>query len=97
MTLVIPSLEYASSMWDPHTRLDNDKLEEIKCRAARFVKGYTRYRRADTDIIITSRDLINILKWDSLASRRNMSRLCMLYKAVNAWCGASAYSHPTDD
>ena len=39
-------------------------------------------RRADIDNI-TSRDLINILKWDSLARRRKMSRLCMLYKAVN--------------
>ena len=82
ITLVRPSLEYASSVWDPHTRLDIDKLEKIQCRAARFVKGYSRYRRADTDNI-TSRDLINILKWDSLASSRKMSRLCMLYKAVN--------------
>ena len=76
-----PSLEYASSVWDPHTRPDIDKLEKIQCRAACFVKGYSRYRRADTDNK-TSRDLINILKWDSLASRRKMSRLCMLYKAV---------------
>ena len=82
ITLVRPRLEYASSVWDPHTRLDIDKLEKIQCRAARFVKSYSRYRRADTDNI-TSRDLINILKWDSLASRRKMSRLCMLYKAVN--------------
>ena len=82
ITLVRPSLEYASSVWDPHTRLDIDKLEKIQCRAAHFVRGYSRYRRADTDNI-TSRDLINILKWDSLASRRKMSRLCMLYKAVN--------------
>ena len=83
IALVRPSLEYASSVWDPHTRLDIDKLEKIQCRAARFVKGYSRYRRADTDNI-TSRDLINILMWDSLASRSKMSRLCMLYKAVNS-------------
>ena len=82
ITLVRPRLEYTSSVWGPHTRLDTDKLEKIQCRAARFVKGYSRYRRADTDNI-TSRDLINILKWDSLASRRKMSRLRMLYKAVN--------------
>ena len=82
ITLVRSSLEYVSSVWDPHTRLDIDKLEKIRCRAARFVKGHSRYRRADTDNI-TSSDLTNILKWDSLASRRKMSRLCMLYKAVN--------------
>ena len=65
MTLVPPSLAYASSVWDPHTRLDIDKLRKIQFSAARFVKGYIHYRRADTDII-PSRDLINILKWVSL-------------------------------
>ena len=61
IALVRPSLEYTSSVWDPHTRLDIDKLEKIQCCAALFIKGYSRYRRRDTDII-TSRDLINVLK-----------------------------------
>ena len=34
-----------------------DKLAKSQCCAARFVKDYSRYRRADTDII-TSRDQI---------------------------------------
>ena len=55
MTLVRLSLEYASSVWYPHTRIDVDYLNKIQCRAARFVKGYTCYRRADTDI--TTREI----------------------------------------
>ena len=39
--LVRPSLEYASRVWDPHTRLDIDKLQKIQCLTAHFVKGYT--------------------------------------------------------
>ena len=67
------------------SRLDIDK----QYRAARFVKGYTHYRRSDTEII-TSRDLITLLKWDSLASRRKKSRLYMLYKHDKAVNGVVA-------
>ena len=54
MTLVKPSLEYASRVWDPHTKLDVDKLEKIQCHTARFVKGYTRYRRVRTIVRTTT-------------------------------------------
>ena len=47
-----------------------------------FRKGLFSLQKSDTDII-TSGDLINILKWGSLANIQKMSRLCMLDKAVN--------------
>ena len=38
-TLVRPSAEYASQVWDPHYRVDVENLEKIQKRAARFVTG----------------------------------------------------------
>ena len=38
-SLVRPQLEYASSVWDPHTQKNIKALENIQRRAARFVKN----------------------------------------------------------
>ena len=41
-TYARPALEYSSSVWDPHTQ-DNNKLEKVQRRAARFTTNtYTR-------------------------------------------------------
>ena len=37
MTLVRPTLEYASSSWNPHTDSDIKRLQQIQKNAARFV------------------------------------------------------------
>ena len=37
MTLVRPTLEYASSSWNPYTDTDIKHLEQIQKNAARFV------------------------------------------------------------
>ena len=34
--MVRPILEYASSVWDPHTTANIQKLESVQRRAARF-------------------------------------------------------------
>jgi hypothetical protein len=39
-TLVRPSVEYASAVWDPYTRNQINQLEQVQPRAARFVNGY---------------------------------------------------------
>jgi hypothetical protein len=39
-TFVRPSLEYASTVWDPHTQDNINKVESIQRRAARFVTNY---------------------------------------------------------
>jgi hypothetical protein len=36
-TFVRPSLEYASTVWDPHTQANINKVESIQRRAARFI------------------------------------------------------------
>ena len=38
-TLVCPTMEYASCVWDPYTNTNIKKLEMVQRRAARFVKG----------------------------------------------------------
>ena len=35
-TLVRPQLEYASSVWSPHTNTDIKKIESVQCRSARW-------------------------------------------------------------
>ena len=37
-SLVGPSLEYACSVWDPHTQKNIQSIEKVQPRAARFVK-----------------------------------------------------------
>ena len=37
--LVRPTVEYASTVWDPTKTIDIDKIEFLQRRAARFVKG----------------------------------------------------------
>ena len=38
-TLIRPRLEYCSSVWDSHTHKHLKDIEDIQCRATRFVEG----------------------------------------------------------
>ena len=72
-SLVRPHLEYACSVWDPHTQKNIQSIEKDQRRAARFVKKCNQR----TPGTITS--LLEELKWPSLEQRR----LTNLYKIVN--------------
>ena len=72
--LVLPKLEYASTVWDPHQTGLIDKLEMVQRRAARFVCN--DYHRTTS---VT--ELLRSLKWPSLQQRRKDSRLTLFYKA----------------
>jgi len=74
--LVRPVVEYASSVWDPHTNRDISKIEKIQRRAARFVLN----RHRNTSSVS---DMLEQLQWPSLQDRRRTSRLAMLYKILN--------------
>jgi hypothetical protein len=39
ITLVRPSIEYASAVWDPYAKKQTMQLDSIQCRAARFVNN----------------------------------------------------------
>jgi len=74
-SLVRPKLEYACSVWSPHTQQNTHKLEMVQRRAARWVKhDYSSYSS------VTS--MINSLHWRLLEHRRLDARLCMFYKIV---------------
>ena len=71
--LVRPSVEYCSTIWDPHFHKYIDNIEKIQRRAARFV--FSVYRRKAP---VTA--MINNLGWESLELRRRKARLTMFFK-----------------
>ena len=74
--IVRPTMEYASSVWDPHTKQQSDSLEKVQRRAARWVTGRFHNTSSVTD-------MLNGLGWRDLAQRRVDSRLCLMYKIVH--------------
>ena len=77
LTLVRPVLEYASSVWDPSTKENIDKLEQIQKRAARFITGeYSKLTR------ITP--LVKSLNLETLEDRRTKSKVVIIHKAINS-------------
>ena len=76
-TYVRPILEYASTVWDPHTIELANQLEMVQRRAARFVTADYRRRHSVTL-------LLNQLQWQSLLQRRTHSKVTMLYRIHTA-------------
>ena len=76
-SLVWPHLEYACSLWDPHTQKNIQSIEKVLHSVARFDNKYNQ----GTPGTITS--LLEELKWPSLEQRRKQTRLTNLYKFVN--------------
>ena len=72
-SLVRSTLEYASTVWDPHLVKDIMKLEAVQRRAARFVVGNFRRRSSVTE-------MLQRLDWSSLEERRKNERLIMMHK-----------------
>ena len=73
--LVRPTIEYASTVWDPYEQVDIDRIEKIQRRAARFVKNRYHNRSSVTD-------MLSDLKWTPLQKRRKTARLTMMYKIL---------------
>ena len=77
LTLVCPCLEYACSVWDPHTQKHCHDIERVQRCAARFVKN-CHVREPGTGT-----NLMNDLNWHSLERRRKITRLTTMYKIMN--------------
>ena len=75
-TFVRPILEYASTVWDPHSQTNINKLEAVQRRAARFVVN--RYHNTSSVSC-----MIDKLNWPSLQHRRRVARLTMLRKILD--------------
>lgn len=76
MAIVRPTLEYCSSVWDPHTYQMSRRLEMVQRRASRWVTG--RYHNTSS---VT--DMLADLGWRELAQRQVDARLAMTYKITH--------------
>ena len=75
-TYVRPSLEYASSVWDPHTARNINKLEGVQRRSARYV--FSDYNQESSPTA-----MLKQLDWSSLQLRRLQAKATMMYRIVN--------------
>ena len=75
-SLVRPILEYSSTVWDPYTKQNIDKIEMLQRRAARFVVGNYSYHASPTA-------MMKELGWQALAERRAKAKAVMMYKIQN--------------
>ena len=74
-TMVRPTLEYSSPVWDPKHLPLRQKLEQVQRKAARFVHSAYTDR---TPGCVTK--MVQDLGWESLERRRYISRLMMIFK-----------------
>ena len=74
-SIVRPTLDYASSVWDPYRTTDINRVEQVQRRAARFV--HCNYWDRTPGCV--SR-MVRELGWPPLVDRRREHRLTMLYK-----------------
>ena len=71
-----PQLEYGSSVWDPPTMSNINKLEAVQCHAARFC--HSDYRRTSS---VTA--MMEDLGWEQLQTHRQQVKTIILYRIVN--------------
>ena len=75
-TYIRPTVEYASPVWDPHTKRNTNKIEMFQRRCARYVTG-----NFDRTSSVTS--LLNSLIWPTLEERRRQYRLTVMYRILH--------------
>ena len=85
-TFVRPQVEYAATVWDPHTTDNIKKVEAVQRRAARFVTGDYRYTSSVTG-------MIESLSWETLQHRRQQAKAIMMFRIVHAMVAIPASPH----
>ena len=74
-TYIRPTVEYASPVWDPHTKRNTNKIEMVRI-CARYVTG--NFDRASR---VTS--LLNCSSWPTLEERRRRYHLAVIYRILH--------------
>ena len=74
-TLVRPQLEYASAVWDPHTKVQISQIELVQRIAAHWTVS-----KFDTQASVTQ--IVLDLGWRTLEQRKAV-RLCIFYKVIH--------------
>ena len=77
--IILPMLDYCSSIWDPYHHNAINQIEMIQHRAARFVTNKP-WRRDRRDSITA---ILHELNWPTLQDRRKNNRLMLFFKLVN--------------
>ena len=75
-SLVRPQLEYASAVWDPHTKVRISQIEQVQRRAAHWTAS-----NLDRQSSVT--EMVKQLGWRSLEQTRADARLCLFYKVIH--------------
>ena len=91
ISFIRPILEYGSPVWSGCTASDEEKLEHVQLSAARIVTGAMQGT--------SNAKLYEEIGWLSLAERRKVSKLTLMYKLVNKLVPESLCSiipDPTD-
>ena len=76
-SLVRPTVEYGSSVWDPYREYQKAALENVQRRAVRFVTN--TYGR-ETGCVTKA---LKKLKWEYLEEMRKVARLTLLHRRLN--------------
>ena len=72
-SLIRPIMEYSSTVWDPYTARNINKIEIVQRRSVRFV--FNNYGRT-----ASPSEMMNQLGWESLAERRKKAKIIMMFK-----------------
>ena len=75
-TYIRPTVEYASPVWDPHTKRNTNKIKMVQRRCARYATG-----NFDCTSSVTS--LLNCLSWPTLEERWRQYRLAVMYSILD--------------
>ena len=78
---VLPILEYASNCWAPTLQKQSDSLKMVHHKATKFASYFYPKKGNYENCSITK--ILENMNWDTLADRRQQSRLTMAYKIIN--------------
>ena len=87
-TLVRPKLEYASPIWDPHTKDKISQIEKVQRRAARWTTSNYDYRSSVTSMIERSSvtSMIENLGWRTLEQEgQTPAYACFTGSSMGSW------------
>ena len=91
-TYIRPTVEYASPVWDQHTKRNTNKIEMVQRRCARYVTG-------NFDRTSSVSSLLNYPSWPTLKEIRRQYRLAVMYRILHNqvdihWQSFSPKLHP---
>ena len=79
-SMVRPTLEYASAVWDPYKVEDINRLDKDSRRGARYV--HKNHKDKNPGCVTY---MIQQLGWETLQERNTYLPLITMYKTINEW------------